>query len=128
MKPAQSVPFTVASIFVVAVPGFPASALISTAAMMISATIQKAAPDLGTRNVRWLAAPMKKSIGIEKSVFVRDASPARAPAGVAAGLAGLPAPVSRAFWIKIFCLGQITNQTFAHMMEQSSPPSRMAHP
>src|SRR3989304_6026651 len=81
MKPAQSVPFTEASIFVVAVPGLPASALTSTAAMMISATIQKAAPDLGTRNVRWLAAPMKKSIGIEKSVLVRDASPAGGPAG-----------------------------------------------
>jgi hypothetical protein len=69
---------------------------------------------------------MKKSMGMDSMVFVREARPARAPAGAAAGFAGLPAATSSAFWMTIFCLGWITNQTLAHMMEPSRPPRRMA--
>ena len=36
---------------------------------------------------KWLAAPMKKSIGIESRVFVREATPPRAPRAAASGIA-----------------------------------------
>src|SRR3990170_4009300 len=109
MKPNHSVPLIVPSGLVVGLPGANTRQFHSTAAMMISAISQNAAPEPGIGMGRWLAAPIKKSMGIEKTVFVREASPARAPAGAAAGLAGLPAAVSSAFWMTSFCLGQITN-------------------
>jgi len=68
---------------------------------------------------------MKKSIGIESTTLVREASPPRAPAAAAAGLAGLPAAVSSAFWITILFRGQITNHTLAHMIDPRRPPSRI---
>ena len=61
-------------------------------------------------------------------MLVRDASPARAPAPAAAGFAGRPAAVSIAFWITTFWLGQITNQTLAHITVPSRPPRRIAQP
>src|SRR4030095_4433307 len=107
MKPNHSVPLTVARILVVGFPGATVRAFHSMSAMMRRATIQKAAPELGKGRGRWLAAPIMKSMGIEKTVWVREASPARAPAAAAAGLAGFPAAVSSAFWMTIFCLGWI---------------------
>src|SRR3990172_850380 len=115
MKPNHSVPLTLPSGLVVGLPGAMARQFHSTSAVMISAISQNAAPEPGIGMGRWLAEPIMKSIGIESTVFVREASPARAPAGAAAGLGGLPGAVSSAFWMTSFCLGQITNQTFAHM-------------
>src|SRR5882724_12013204 len=125
MKPAHSVPLTVASGLAAPWPGLPHSALASTSATMINETSQNSPRLLGMAGGKWLAAPMKNSMGIEKSTLVRDARPPRAPAGAAAGLAGLPAPVSMAFWMTILLLGQITNQTLAHMTLPRRPPSRM---
>src|SRR5262245_14018034 len=103
MNPNQSVPDTVASGLAAPLPGVPINAFASTNAMMIRATIQNSAPDFGIGNdARWLAAPMKNSIGTENTTLVREASPARAPAGPTAGLAGRPAAVSMAFWMMIF--------------------------
>ena len=62
---------------------------------------------------------------MEKTTLVREASPPRAPAAAAAGLAGLPAATSTAFWMTILFLGQITNHTLAHMMVPRRPPTRM---
>ena len=70
--------------------------------MMISATTQNTTPDRGSGSVRWLAAPMKNSMGMDIATLVREASPAFAPAGPTAGLAGRPAAVSMAFWMMIF--------------------------
>src|SRR4026207_1399128 len=92
MKPNQMVPFTVASGLARPLPGVPTRALISTITMMARATIQKTRPDLPTaRPERWLADPMKNSIGTDITTLVREARPPRAPAGAAAGLAGSPA-------------------------------------
>src|SRR3990172_8735708 len=102
MNPAQSVPLIVAS-------GGPRE-------------------KFSARSGRWLAAPMKKSIGMEKRTLVREATPARPPAPAAAGLAGLPAAVSMALAITIFCFGQITNQTLAHMKDPRIPPRKIAQP
>src|SRR6266853_4324053 len=115
MKPNHSVPLTVASDLVVGLAGAIARALPSTSAAMMSATSQKAPPELGIGMGRWLAAPIRKSSGIENTTFVREASPARAALGATAGFAGLPAAVSMAFWMTSFCAGQITNQTLNHM-------------
>src|SRR5258706_2575992 len=94
--------------------------------MMARATIQKTSPDFPTVSVpKWLAAPMKKSIGIDITTLVREARPPRAPAAAAAGLAGLPAAVSSAFLITILFLGQIRNHTLAHMIDPRSPTSRI---
>src|SRR6202165_430171 len=115
MKPNQSVPLTVARALVVGLPGAIVRAFASTSTTMSSAISQKAPPEPGFGMVRWLAAPIMKSIGIENTTFVREASPARAALGATAGIAGLPAAVSMAFWMTIFCAGQITNQTLNHM-------------
>ena len=128
MKPNQRVPFTVASGLAAPLPGVPTSALISTSTMIASATTQKTSPDFADRSARkWLAAPMKKSIGIE-STHVGAGGQARPapPPAAAAGLAGLPAAVSSAFWITILFLGQITNHTLAHMIDPRRPPSRIS--
>src|SRR5689334_20126291 len=99
-------------------PGVPTRALISTSTMIARATIQKTSPDFPTVSpARWLADPMKNSIGTDSTTLVREARPPRAPAAAAAGLAGLPAAVSSAFWITILFLGQITNHTLAHMID-----------
>src|SRR4029453_1006606 len=125
MNPNHRVPLTVARILVVGLPGAMARQFHSTSTMMMRATSQKAAPEPGMGRGKWLAAPIMKSMGMEKTVLVREARPARAPAAAAAGLAGLPAAVSSAFWMTIFCLGWITNQTLAHMTLAMMPPSRM---
>src|SRR5574341_54817 len=95
MNPNQSVPLIVASGLAAPLPGVPVRALISTSTVMMSVSIQNSAPELGLGKGRWLAEPIKKSIGMEKTTLVREASPARAPAGAAAGLADLPAAVSK---------------------------------
>src|SRR5215813_5308746 len=115
MKPDQRVPETVASGLVVGLPGATMRAFSSTRRRMTRAINQNAAPDPG------------KGMGMESKVFVREASPPRAPAGAAAGLAGRPAAVSSAFWMTILFLGQNTNQTFAHMMLPMMPLRRMIH-
>src|SRR5712691_7934909 len=115
MKPDQSVPLTVARGLAAPLPGVPVRALISTSRVIRSASTQNTAPEAGRGRGRCVAEPMKKSMGMENTTLVREASPPRAPAAAAAGLAGLPAAVSMAFWITILFLGQITNQTLAHM-------------
>src|SRR5205807_7637572 len=86
---------------------------------------QNTGAELGMGMGKWLAEPMKRSMGMEKTTLVREASPPRAPAAAAAGLAGLPAATSTAFWMTILFLGQITNHTLAHMMVPRIPPTRM---
>src|SRR2546426_629183 len=125
MNPAQSVPLIVARGLAAPWPGVPHSAFASTRATMISATIQKSAGLAGAAGGLWLADPMNQSMGMERTTLVREARPPRAPAGAAAELAGLPAAVSMAFWITILLLGQMTNQTLAHMTVPRMPPSRM---
>src|SRR4029453_13509402 len=126
MKPNQRVPLTVASGLASPLPGVPTSPLISTIAMMARATIPKATPPFPTGAPRGgPAAPRKNSIGTDSTTLVRDARPPRAPAGAAAGLAGLPAAVSSAFWITILFLGQLTNHTLAHMIDPRRPPRRI---
>jgi hypothetical protein len=73
----------------------------------------------------WLAAPMKKSIGIENIVLMREAVPARAPRAAASGSACPPPATCSAERITICCAGQITNQTLYHMSVPSRPPVRM---
>src|SRR2546428_2163006 len=89
MKPNHSVPLTVASGFAAPLPGVPVRALISTRAITMRVRAQNIAPELGMGKGRWLAEPMKKSMGMEKATLVREASPPRAPAAAAAGLAGV---------------------------------------
>src|SRR5215472_4586916 len=101
MNPAQSVPLTVANGLETPLPGVPQRALASTRARITRATIQKSVPLRGRAGGLWLAAPMKRSSGIDSTTLVREARPPRAPAGAAAGFAGRPAPVSMAFWITI---------------------------
>jgi hypothetical protein len=48
---------------------------------------------------------MKKSMGTESMVLVREAMTGAGARGRGGGLAGLPAAVSSAFWMTIFCLG-----------------------
>ena len=79
-----------------------------------------------TNDGKFAAATMKKSIGIEKSVLVRDATPARAPRGPAAGSASPPAATFSAFAITTCCAGQITNQTLNHMSVPIRPPVRIS--
>src|SRR5262249_3267198 len=87
MNPAQCVPLTVASTFLAA-PALagdagPRTALASARARMIRNTIiivifAGRAP--GVKRVwKWLAVPMKNSIGIDSIVLVREATPPRAP-------------------------------------------------
>jgi len=42
---------------------------------------------VGVKKAQWLAAPMKKSMGIDNRVFVRDAAPPRATRAAASGIA-----------------------------------------
>src|SRR3982074_3944565 len=107
MKPNHSVPLMVASGLAAPCRGVPVRALISTSAMTMSVSAQNTGPEAGRFKGRWEAAPMKKSIGMEKTTLVREARPPRAPAAAAAGLAGLPAAVSIAFWMTSLVLGHI---------------------
>src|SRR2546427_12153601 len=91
MKPNHSVPLMVASGLAAPLPGVPVKALISTSAMTMSVSAQNTGPEAGRFKGRREAAPMKKSMGMEKTTLVRDARPPRAPAAAAAGLAGLSA-------------------------------------
>src|SRR4051794_11695970 len=74
------------------------------------------------------AAPMKKSIGIEKSVLVREARPALAPAAAASGSALPPAATAVVDAMTIFWLGQMMNQTLAHMKRPRTAPVRIVTP
>src|SRR5438034_10309841 len=112
MKPNHSVPLMVASGLAAPLPGVPVKALISTSAMTMSVSAQNTGPEAGRFKGRWEAAPMKKSMGMEKTTLVREARPPRAPAAAAAGLAGFPAATAIAFRITILFFGQITNQAF----------------
>src|SRR2546426_12072750 len=127
MKPAQSVPLMVARGLAAPGPGLPHSPLASTRATMIRATTQKSPRLRGMGGGMWLAEPMNQSMGMDRTTLVREARPPRAPAGAAAGLAGLPAAVSMAFWITSWLLGHMTNQTLAHMTVPMMPPSRMTN-
>src|SRR5437773_7467771 len=71
---------------------------------------------------------MKNSIGIERSVFVREAKPDRWPRAAASGIAWPPFDTLVADSITTFCAGQITNQTFAHMTLPSMPPKKIFQP
>src|ERR1700693_4315338 len=70
------------------------------------------APKIG----KWLAAPMKKSIGTESQAFVREARNARrAHFGMSAG-AGAPVSAVAFVAAMIFCWsGQMIIQTFMNM-------------
>src|SRR5512144_1589054 len=97
----------VASGLAAPLPGVPVRALISTRTMIAIATIQKTSPDFPTVSpARWLADPMKNSIGMDMTTLVREARPPRAPAAAAAGFAGFPAAVSISFLMTTLFLGQ----------------------
>src|SRR3989449_10409831 len=104
MKPNHRVPLTVARGLAAPLPGVPVRALISTRAMMMSISAQNTGAELGMGMGKWLAEPMKRSMGMEKTTLVREASPPRAPAAAAARLAGLPAATSKAFYITLLIL------------------------
>ncbi|OGL01364.1 MAG: hypothetical protein A3D33_07250 [Candidatus Rokubacteria bacterium RIFCSPHIGHO2_02_FULL_73_26] len=79
MKPPQSVPVTVLRTFLPG-PVVPTSALASTIASTIASTaiiVIFAGRAVGVKTCKCVAAPMKNSMGIESSVFVREAKPAR---------------------------------------------------
>ena len=71
---------------------------------------------------------MKKSIGSEKIVFMRDASAARRPASAAFGSACPPASTFRALAMTIFWFRQMTPQTFRNIVMPSSMPVAIATP
>jgi hypothetical protein len=74
---------------------------------------------------KWLAAPMKNSIGTESQVLVRDARNARrAQRGCSAG-AGVPAAAAIVAAMIFFCRGQMIIQTFMNMTVPSPPPIRI---
>src|SRR5207244_12773856 len=115
MKPNHRVPLTVARGLAAPLPGVPVRALISTRAMMMSISGQNTGAELGMGMGKWLAEPMKRSVGREKTTLVREASPPRAAAAAAAGLAGLPAATSAVSWTASLFLGQLTNHQMARM-------------
>ena len=93
-KPAQSVPLTVLRSFLPALAlsgvAAPTTALPSTMARTIRKTTSIAifaGRAVGVKNAQWLAAPMKKSIGIDSRMFVREVTPPRAPRAAASGIA-----------------------------------------
>src|SRR2546421_13114584 len=95
MKPAQNVPLSVARTFLPPLAGAagPTSALTSAAMMTTASRISAPhfAPAVaGFAIGRCEAGPMKNSIGVDSMVFVREATPARAPRGAAAGVALAP--------------------------------------
>src|SRR5207245_3284215 len=93
-NPAQKVPLTVLSSFLPALAlsgvAAPTTALPSTMARMIKKTTSIqifAGRAVGVKKAQWLAAPMKKSIGIERRVFVREVTAPSAPRAAASGIA-----------------------------------------
>ena len=93
-KPAQNVPLTVLKSFLpaLALSGVagPTTAFPSTMARMMRKTIiivHFAGRAVGVKKAQWLAAPMKKSMGIDSRVFVRDVTPPRAPRAASSGMA-----------------------------------------
>src|SRR5438552_17969592 len=125
MKPNHRVPLTVARGLAAPLPGVPVRALISTRAMMMSISAQNTGAELGMGMGRWVAEPMKRSMGMEKTTLVRDASPPRGPAGGGAGLAGLPVATFTAVRLTHLFWGQMTNHTRAHKRVPSRPRTRM---
>src|SRR2546423_14117268 len=75
--------------------------------------------------VRWDAAPMKKSMGIENTTLVREARNARRAATGATGFACPPDAVVRADAITMCCFGQITATTLRNIIVPNSAPVRM---
>lgn len=74
---------------------------------------------------KWLAAPMKKSIGTESHMFVRDARNARrAQSGCSAG-AGVPAAAAIVAAMIFFWSGQMIIQTFMNITVPRPPPIRI---
>src|SRR6266550_4304741 len=76
---------------------------------------------------KWLAAPMKNSMGIESQALVRDARNARrAHFGRSAG-AGVPdSAVARVAAMIFFWSGQMIIHTFMNMIMPSPPPTAIA--
>src|SRR5437870_2477153 len=93
--------------FVVA-PEVAVRALISSSTATRTTPVQYAPRCVTARGGMWLAAPMKKSIGIEKTTLVREARNARRPAAAAAGFAWPPLAAATADAMTIFWFAQIT--------------------
>ena len=74
---------------------------------------------------RWRLAPMKKSMGIENRVLVREARNARRPAAAAAGSAWPPPRTAFVDAMTICCFGQMTIQTFRNMRVPIVAPMRI---
>src|SRR5258705_2481082 len=74
----------------------------------------------------WLAAPIKKSMGIENTTLVREARNARRPAAAATGFAWPPVAAATADGMTIFWLGQITRHTLKSISVPNSAPVRIA--
>src|SRR5262245_20363900 len=75
---------------------------------------------------KWLAAPMKKSMGIESQAFVREARKARrAHFGISAGAGAPLSAVAFVAAMMRFWSGQMIIHTFRNMMVPSPPPIMM---
>ena len=71
---------------------------------------------------------MKKSIGIDSIVFVREAAPPRAPRAAASGIAWPPSLTRVAEAMTTCCAGQMMNHTLNHMRVPRMPPMKIDHP
>src|SRR5207245_10397601 len=76
-------------------------------------------------NVECDAAPMKNSIGIENTTFVRDARNARRAATGATALGCPPEAAAFADAMTICCFGQMTSTTLKNIRVPKSPPVKI---
>ena len=83
---------------------------------------------VGVKKAKWLAAPMKNSIGIESIVFVREVTPPRAPRAAASGIAWPPSLTRAVDAMTTCCAGQMMNQTLNHIRVPSTPPKKIFQP
>ena len=80
------------------------------------------------KKAKWLAEPMKNSIGIDSRVLVREATPPRAPRAAASGIAWPPSFTRAADAMTTCCAGQMMNQTLNHIRLPMTPPMKIAQP
>jgi len=71
---------------------------------------------------------MKKSMGMDSNVLVREAKPPRCPRAAASGMAWPPLDTCRAEAITTCWAGQMMNQTLNHMRLPSMPPMKIDNP
>ena len=75
---------------------------------------------------KWALEPMRYSIGMEKSVFVREARAAFGAAAAASGFGSLPACTPWLDSTMIFWFGQMISQTFKNISVPIRAPTVMS--